>query len=59
MPLGRVKWYSLEKGFGFIESEEGADVYLASSALPAGVATVSQEPNLNSESSKARKVHKQ
>ena len=40
MPLGRVKWYSLEKGFGFIESEEGADVYLASSALPAGVATV-------------------
>ena len=40
MPLGRVKWYSLEKGFGFIESEEGADVYLASSALPAGIATV-------------------
>ena len=40
MPLGRVKWYSLEKGFGFIESEEGADVYLASSALPSGVATV-------------------
>ena len=40
MPIGRVKWYSLEKGFGFIESEEGADVYLASSALPSGVATV-------------------
>ena len=40
MPIGRVKWYSLEKGFGFISSEEGEDVYLASSALPGGVTTV-------------------
>jgi CspA family cold shock protein len=40
MPVGRVKWFSLEKGFGFVSSEEGEDVYLASSALPAGVTTV-------------------
>jgi CspA family cold shock protein len=40
MPTGRVKWFSLEKGFGFIASDEGEDVYLASSALPDGVATV-------------------
>jgi cold shock CspA family protein len=40
MPVGRVKWFSLEKGFGFISSEEGEDVYLAASALPEGVATV-------------------
>jgi cold shock CspA family protein len=40
MPIGHVKWYSLEKGFGFISSEEGEDVYLASSALPTGVPTV-------------------
>ena len=40
MPVGRVKWFSLEKGFGFIESEEGEDVYLAASALPEGVPTV-------------------
>ena len=40
MPIGRVKWFSLEKGFGFISSEEGEDVYLASDALPAGVSTV-------------------
>ncbi|CAN2172397.1 CspC Cold shock proteins [Candidatus Nanopelagicaceae bacterium] len=40
MPTGRVKWFSLEKGFGFIASDEGEDVYLASSALPEGVATV-------------------
>ena len=30
MPTGKVKWFSLEKGFGFIESEEGEDVYLRS-----------------------------
>jgi cold shock CspA family protein len=40
MPTGKVKWFSLEKGFGFIASDEGEDVYLASSALPEGVATV-------------------
>ncbi len=40
MPTGRVKWFSLEKGFGFIASDEGEDVYLAASALPAGATTV-------------------
>ncbi|CAN2172962.1 CspC Cold shock proteins [Candidatus Nanopelagicaceae bacterium] len=40
MPTGKVKWFSLEKGFGFIASDEGEDVYLASSALPESVATV-------------------
>ena len=40
MPVGHVKWYSLEKGVGFISSDEGEDVYLASAALPSGVATV-------------------
>ena len=40
MPTGKVKWFSLEKGFGFIASDEGEDVYLESSALPEGVETV-------------------
>ena len=40
MPTGRVKWFSLEKGFGFIANDECEDVYLAATSLPEGVATV-------------------
>ena len=40
MPLGRVKWFSLEKGFGFISSDEGDDVFLPAASLPSGVTTV-------------------
>ena len=40
MPTGHVKWFSLEKGFGFIANDEGEDVYLDATSLPEGVATV-------------------
>ncbi|GAA2913982.1 CspA family cold shock protein [Microbacterium keratanolyticum] len=41
MPTGKVRFYDDEKGFGFIASDEGQDVFLHASALPAG-ATVKQ-----------------
>ena len=28
MPTGKVKWFSLEKGFGFIQQENGPDVFV-------------------------------
>ena len=37
MPTGKVKFYNAEKGFGFLSSDEGADVFLHASALPEGV----------------------
>jgi len=37
VPTGRVKWYDAEKGYGFVTSDEGGDVFLPRSALPAGV----------------------
>lgn len=40
MPTGKVKWYDNEKGFGFLSREDGGDVFVHSSALPAGVATL-------------------
>ena len=37
MPTGKVKWYDTERGFGFLSREDGGDVFVHSSALPAGV----------------------
>ncbi|MDX2025248.1 cold shock domain-containing protein [Microcella sp.] len=36
MPTGKVKFYDQEKGFGFIASDEGDEVFLHASALPDG-----------------------
>lgn len=37
MPTGRVKWYDAQKGYGFVTSDEGGDVFLPKNALPGGV----------------------
>jgi len=33
MPTGTVKWFSAEKGFGFIAREGGSDVFVHHSAI--------------------------
>ena len=40
MPSGRVRWFDANKGYGFIQNEQGADVFLPAAALPEGVKTL-------------------
>lgn len=42
MPSGKVRFYDEEKGFGFITSEDGEDVFLHATALPAGTSSLKQ-----------------
>jgi CspA family cold shock protein len=40
VPTGTVKYYDADKGFGFITSDEGDDVFVHVSILPAGVTSL-------------------
>lgn len=40
MPVGKVRFYDADKGFGFLTKDEGGDVYVRAQALSPGVTTL-------------------
>lgn len=40
MPTGKVKFYDAEKGFGFLATDDGQEVFVHVSALPAGATSL-------------------
>ena len=49
MPVGKVKWFNAQKGFGFIQPEDGTkDVFVHISAVErAGIDNLSEGQRLN------------
>lgn len=37
MPIGKVKWYDADKGFGFVSNPGDEDVFVGRNVLPEGV----------------------
>ncbi|MFY9330100.1 MAG: cold shock domain-containing protein [Candidatus Nanopelagicales bacterium] len=42
MPIGKVRWYDVDKGFGFLVTDDGEDVFVHASALPEGITSLKQ-----------------
>jgi CspA family cold shock protein len=42
VPIGKVRWYDVDKGFGFLVTDDGEDVFVHASALPEGITSLKQ-----------------
>jgi CspA family cold shock protein len=52
---GKVKWFNGQKGYGFIEQEGGADVFVHVNSLAPGVATLAENQTVEFDVEEGRK----
>ena len=55
MPTGKVRFFNAEKGFGFLTTEDGEDVFVHVSALPAGTTSLRQGTRVDFSVAEGRK----
>ena len=55
MPTGKVRFFNADKGFGFLTTEDGEDVFVHVSALPAGTTSLRQGTRVDFSVAEGRK----
>jgi CspA family cold shock protein len=55
VPQGTVKWFSTQKGYGFITQDEGGDVFVHISGLAPGTTGLDENQRVEFELSEGRK----
>jgi CspA family cold shock protein len=49
VPQGKVKWFSTQKGYGFIEQAEGKDIFVHITGLAPGTTNLQEEQEVEFE----------